>query len=90
MKVESQKLTGKDGNEVFSGLQVLQLIIILNARQFQTVNFFILAQQGIVRWTEQGIPPQAAQVGTTNTTFLLTPNYVVVQAESFTAYRQRQ
>jgi hypothetical protein len=29
-------------------------------------------------------------MGTTNTTFFLTPNYVVVQAESFTAYRQGQ
>jgi hypothetical protein len=35
------------------------LVVILNARQIEAVDFFVLPKQGIVRRAEQGIPEYA-------------------------------
>ena len=60
-RINAQSLTGFDGNKFSRCLQGFELIVILNAGKFEAVDLIVLPEQGIVGWTEQGIPENAAE-----------------------------
>jgi hypothetical protein len=43
---------------------LIELSLILNSRQFEAVDFFVLAQQRFTGRTEYRIPQEAAEMGT--------------------------
>jgi len=54
-------LAGNDRNQFLAGDQLIELRLILDARQFEAVDFFVLAQQGIPGRAEYRIPQDTAK-----------------------------
>ena len=44
-RIETQRGAGNDRDQIFAGLQLLQLSVVLNARQIHPVDLLILQQQ---------------------------------------------
>ena len=60
-RIEAQRLAGNDRNQFLAGDQLIELSLILDSRQFQAVNFLVLAQQRIARRAEHRVPKHAAK-----------------------------
>jgi len=60
-RIKAQGLAGNDWNQFLAGDQLIEFRLILDARQFEAVDFFVLAQQGIAGWTEYRIPKDASE-----------------------------
>src|SRR5438876_11929179 len=62
-RIKTQRLTSDDRHQLIISFELLQLSIILDARQLQPIDLLILAEQGIARWTKHGVPAQAPSLG---------------------------
>jgi hypothetical protein len=60
-RIEAQGLASNDRNQFLAGDQLIELRLILDARQFEAVDFFVLAQQRIPGRAEYRIPKDTAE-----------------------------
>src|SRR5262249_5438750 len=60
--VKAQRLTGIDFDQVFLKLELLEFVVVGDARKVEPINFFVLADQGIVGRPEHWVPCDAAEV----------------------------
>src|SRR5271165_577936 len=58
--VNAKGLTFLDRNQFVRGFQCLQFVFVLDAREIEAVNLFILPEQRIVRRSEHRVPEHAA------------------------------
>jgi hypothetical protein len=63
-RIKAQRFACHDRNQFLAGDQLIELSLILNSRQFEAVDFFVLAQQRFAGRTEYRIPKEAAEMGT--------------------------
>src|SRR5579863_19882 len=84
--INLQILAFDNRNQFLAGNQLLQLCLILNARQLQAVDLRVLPQQRISRRTEHRVPQQAADVNAALHDPMRMPHRdVLVQTKSLTA-----
>src|SRR5437899_10410227 len=54
--IKAQRLPRNNGNQLLADLQLFELVIVLDARQVQQVNFIILTKQGVGVRMDDWIP----------------------------------
>src|SRR5579872_5125703 len=90
-RIESQSLAGDDRNQLLTADQLFELSFILNARQFQPVNFLILTQQRIVRGAEYWIPKNTSDMSSAFAGAMHVPGgHDLMQTKSLSAYYEGQ
>jgi len=63
--VNAERFAFFNRNQFMRRFQFFEFVVVLNTWQIETVDFLILAEQGIVRRTEQRIPEQASKTAET-------------------------
>jgi len=90
-RIEAQSVAGDNRNQFLAADQLFKLSFILNARQFQPVNFLILAQERIMRGAKYGIPKDAANMSSAFTRAMRMPNgHDLMQTKSLSTHHDGQ
>jgi hypothetical protein len=90
-RIDSQRRTGTDRDQGLTLFEGFEFVVVLNSWQVETIDFFVLAEQGIMRRAEHRVPANAACVmfgGATRTGRAL--GGVAVQGEGPAADSQSQ